>query len=100
MSSVVTVQDIARNVGLSASSVSAVLSGQHIKRRISPATAARVRTAAKKLRYVPNVTARSLRAQVSGTFSADYRMATVLYGNGTTRRELLYVYEEARCHKR
>ena len=67
MSSVVTVQDIARNVGLSASSVSAVLSGQHIKRRISPATAARVRTAAKKLRYVPNVTARSLRAKVSGT---------------------------------
>jgi len=66
-SSVVTVQDIARDVGLSASSVSAVLSGQHIKRRISAATVARVMQAARKFRYVPNVTARSLRAKDSGT---------------------------------
>ncbi len=64
---VVTVQDIARDVGLSASSVSAVLSGQHIKRRISPVTVAKIISSAKKLRYVPNVTARSLRAKASGT---------------------------------
>jgi LacI family transcriptional regulator len=65
--SVFTVQDIAREMGLSASSVSAVLSGQHEKRRISPETVDRVRAAAKRLRYVPNVMARSLRAKASGT---------------------------------
>lgn len=65
--SVVTVQDVARETGLSASSVSAVLSGRHVKRRISSETVERVLGAAKKLRYVPNVTARSLRAKASGT---------------------------------
>lgn len=64
---VVTVQDIARETGLSPSSVSAVLSGQHVKRRISPSTVERVQSAARRLRYVPNVTARSLRAKASGT---------------------------------
>ena len=65
--SVVTVQSIARETGLSPSSVSAVLSGQHVKRRIAAATVARVQAAAKRLGYVPNVTARSLRAKTSGT---------------------------------
>jgi DNA-binding LacI/PurR family transcriptional regulator len=64
---VVTVQDIARETGLSASSVSAVLSGQHVKRRISTRTVERIQSAARSLRYVPNITARSLRAQASGT---------------------------------
>ena len=64
---VVTVQDIARETGLSPSSVSAVLSGQHVKRRISSVTVERVQSAARRLRYVPNVTARSLRAKASGT---------------------------------
>jgi LacI family transcriptional regulator len=64
---VVTVQDIARETGLSASSVSAVLSGQHVKRRIATGTVAKVQAAARTLRYVPNVTARSLRAKASGT---------------------------------
>ena len=65
--SVVTVEDVARETGLSASSVSAVLSGRHVKRRIAPETVERVMAAAKKLHYVPNVTARSLRAKLSGT---------------------------------
>lgn len=64
---VVTVQDIAREIGLSASSVSAVLSGQHVKRRIAAETVERVMAAARKLRYVPNVTARSLRAKDAAT---------------------------------
>ena len=64
---VVTVQDIAREIGLSASSVSAVLSGQHVKRRIATKTVERVMAAARKLRYVPNVTARSLRAKDAAT---------------------------------
>jgi len=64
---VVTVQDIAREAGLSASSVSAVLSGQHVKRRIPSVTVNRILAATRKLRYVPNVTARSLRAKASGT---------------------------------
>lgn len=64
--SVVTVANIAEATGLSASSVSAVLNGRHVKRRISQETVDRVLAAAKKLRYVPNVTARSLRAEASG----------------------------------
>jgi LacI family transcriptional regulator len=63
--SVVTVQDVAQASGLSASSVSAVLSGQHVKRRIPAVTVDRVLAAAKRLHYVPNVTARSLRAKAS-----------------------------------
>jgi LacI family transcriptional regulator len=63
----VTVQDLARETGLSPSSVSAVLSGQHVKRRIAAGTVERVLAAARQLRYVPNVTARSLRAKASGT---------------------------------
>ena len=65
--SVATVQDIAREAGLSASSVSAVLTGQHVKRRIAAGTVQRVWNAAKKLNYQPNVTARSLRAKSSST---------------------------------
>ena len=62
----VTVQDIARATGLSPSSVSAVLSGQQVKRRISLATVDRVLDAARRLRYVPNVTARSTPRQGVG----------------------------------
>lgn len=63
----VTVQDIARASKVSPSSVSAVLTGQHVKRRISAATVEQIREAARKLNYVPNITARSLRAKGSGT---------------------------------
>jgi len=66
-STVVTVTDIAREAGVSASSVSAVLSGQHVKRRVSAETVARILETARRLKYVPNVTARSLRARDSGT---------------------------------
>ena len=65
--SVVTVQDIARELGLSPSSVSAVLTGQHVKRRIASQTVERVLAVAKRLRYVPNITARNLRAKASRT---------------------------------
>ncbi len=64
---VVTVQDIARETGLSPSAVSAVMSGQHVKRRISAHTVERIQSAARRLHYIPNVTARSLRAKASGT---------------------------------
>lgn len=66
-STVVTVTDIARETGVSASSVSAVLSGQHVKRRVSSETVTRILETARKMKYVPNVTARSLRARNSGT---------------------------------
>lgn len=65
--SVVTVQDVAREAGLSPSTVSAVLTGNHVKRRISAETVELVRKAARRLRYIPNVTARSLRAKQAGT---------------------------------
>lgn len=65
--SVTTVEDVARESGFSASSVSAVLSGRHVKRRISPQTVEKILAAARRLHYVPNVSARSLRAKASGT---------------------------------
>lgn len=46
----VTVHDIAREAGLSPSAVSAVLSGQGVKRRISAATVVRVQQTATRLR--------------------------------------------------
>ena len=48
----VTIYDIAARCGVSASTVSYVLSGQGEKRRISPDTQSRVRTAAAELGYV------------------------------------------------
>jgi LacI family transcriptional regulator len=62
----VTLAQIAKETSLSLSSVSAVLSGRHVQRRISAETVERVLNVAKKLHYLPNVTARSLRARGSG----------------------------------
>lgn len=60
----VTVYDIAKSCGVSVSTVSYVLSGQGEKRRISPDTQARVRTAAAELGYVPRKRRRAAPAPV------------------------------------
>lgn len=57
----VTAEDIAKEAGVSRSSVSAVLSGQAEKRRIAKATVQRVLAVAEKMGYRPNVEARNLR---------------------------------------
>lgn len=62
----VTVSMIAKQLGLSVTTVSFVLNGLAKQYGIADATVKRVREAAKKLRYVPNALARSLRHRKSG----------------------------------
>lgn len=62
-SSKVTSSTIAHLLGVSQATVSYVLSGQARKRRISEETTERVLEAARRLNYVPNRVARSLRLQ-------------------------------------
>ncbi len=64
-----TADDLAKKLGLSKNTVSTVLRGEAQRFRISPATARRVEEAAKKLNYVPNRMAQSLRRQHSGVIS-------------------------------
>jgi LacI family transcriptional regulator len=59
----VTVVDVASKTGLSASTVSAVLSNRHVERRISPRSVQKVMAAARRLGYVPDIAARRLRSQ-------------------------------------
>ena len=68
----VTIYDIAARCGVSASTVSYVLSGQGEKRRISPDTQSRVRTAAAELGYVGPQTASRLPFR-SGPRDAGHR---------------------------
>jgi len=62
---VVTIRDVARESGYSASTVSIVLNGAPLSRYIPPDTKTRIETAAKRLGYRPNPLARSLRSQRS-----------------------------------
>lgn len=65
----VTINTIACHLGVSNCTVSHVLNGQDKKRKISKATALRVKRTANKLGYVPNQLARSLRRGKTGTVS-------------------------------
>jgi len=64
-----TLSDIARETRTSISTVSRVLAGGTAARRISRATAERVRAAAQRLGYRPNLVARSLRTRKSDTIA-------------------------------
>jgi DNA-binding LacI/PurR family transcriptional regulator len=62
---VITIRDVARESGYSASTVSIVLNGAPLSRYIPSDTKARIETAAKRLGYRPNPLARSLRSHRS-----------------------------------
>jgi DNA-binding LacI/PurR family transcriptional regulator len=62
---VVTIRDVARECGYSASTVSIVLNGAPLSRYIPTDTKGRIETAAKRMGYRPNPLARSLRSQRS-----------------------------------
>src|SRR5258708_34792517 len=62
---VVTIRDVARECGYSASTVSIVLNGAPLSRYIPADTKGRIETAAKRMGYSPNPLARSLRSQRS-----------------------------------
>jgi len=59
-STTVTLQDVAREVGVSAMTVSVVLHGNRSTSRVSDATRERILEAATRLRYRPNAVARGL----------------------------------------
>ena len=63
----VTIRDVARESGFSATTVSIVLNNAPLARYIPSATKKRIEGAAKKLGYRPNVFARSLRSRRSHT---------------------------------
>ena len=62
---VVTIRDVARECGYSASTVSIVLNGAPLSRYIPADTKGRIETTAKRMGYRPNPLARSLRSQRS-----------------------------------
>lgn len=64
-SAVVTIRDVARDSGYSASTVSIVLNNAPLSRYIPGDTKQRIETAARRLGYRPNPLARSLRSQRS-----------------------------------
>src|SRR5437868_8417070 len=61
--SVVTIRDVAKESGFSASTVSIVLNNAPLSRYIPPQTKSRIEKAAKRLGYHPNIFARSLRCK-------------------------------------
>lgn len=60
-----TIKELAREAGVSASTVSIVLGGKSEERKIPEATQKKVWVAARKLDYLPNISARRLRAQTT-----------------------------------
>src|SRR5215510_5624277 len=63
----VTIRDVAKTSGFSASTVSIVLNNAPLARYIPPQTKARIQRAAKTLGYRPNVFAKSLRSKRNHT---------------------------------
>lgn len=58
----VTVRNIADRAGVSIGAVSSVLNNRQVERRISPGTVEKIRRAAARLGYLPNISARRLRS--------------------------------------
>lgn len=62
----VTVRGIAEAAGVSIGSVSSVLNNRHVERRIATETVDKIRAAAARLGYLPNISARRLRSGGGG----------------------------------
>ncbi len=72
----VTIYQIATHVGMSAATVSSVLAHRHKERRIAADTVQKVREAAQRLGYVPNMAGRRLRAHKAATRQFDLAILT------------------------
>lgn len=84
-----TIRDIAREAGFSASTVSIVLNNAPLARYIPATTKRRIEVAARRLRYTPNVVARSLRSQRNHTIGVMVFdiTASVLHADSPRHRE-------------
>lgn len=81
----VTIKEIAQQVGISPSTVSIVLSGKGAERKISEGTQKMILEAASRMGYQPNIAARSLRGgagadelQVALFWATDFRAAMMV----------------------
>lgn len=72
----ITVQNIAEYAGVSIGAVSSVLNNRHLERRISAETVTKIRDAAAKLGYLPNISARRLRSRASSRNSIVLALVT------------------------
>ncbi len=80
----ISLRDVASAAGVSVSTVSKVVSGTAVRARIHPATVTKVLGVVDELGYVPNHTARRLRAQGTG------QLGLVLSGPYDPNRVMLY----------
>ena len=81
----ITIDVVAAEAGVSASTVSHVLNGRSDTARISAATSQRVRDAASRLGYTPNHAARSLRRQRTGIISVlAWRLSSPFFADIAT----------------
>lgn len=93
----VTLKDVAQRAGVTAASVSLVLSGKSAG-RVSPERAHAIRKAARELNYVPNHAARTLRTHttrtiglISDTIASTPRAVNIIAGASRRARELGYM---------
>ena len=81
----ITIDVVAAEAGVSASTVSHVLNGRAATARISQATSERVRNAARLLGYTPNHAARSLRRQRTGIITVlAWRLSSPFFADIAT----------------
>lgn len=71
-----TIKDIAREAGVSIATVSIVLNGKGEERKISCPTQKKILTIAEQLHYVPNQSAKKLRAASTGHYAIAFYWAT------------------------
>ena len=85
MKKAVSLKDIAREVGVSPSSVSYILNGRGKEKRLSDQVAEKVLKAAEKYNYVPNQIAKSLKTKKSHTIGFIVGEIFFRYTTGVTR---------------
>lgn len=71
-----TIKDIAREAGVSIATVSIVLNGKGQERKISKETQVRIQQIARKLNYVPNQSAKKLRAAAKDSYAIAFYWAS------------------------
>jgi LacI family purine nucleotide synthesis repressor len=82
---ITTIKDIAKEAGVSPSTVSIVINGQFKERKIPDSTVNKVLEAVKKLNYQPNIAAKKLRSNNTKEFTIGIYWATDFRSNYLSR---------------
>lgn len=94
-SSRVTVKSIADYAGVSIGSVSSVLNNRHVERRISLETVEKIRAAAAKFGYLPNISARRLRSREGTKNTLTLALITSYEAPITLIKHFIFALREA-----